>query len=375
MNQQETLYAIALSRVNYFGLSGMAELYRRLGSATAVMEHRRDIRAVMPDATDRLVNVLAQLDEPLRRAEEEMAFNDRQGIAALTLNDARYPRRLAECPDAPIVLFFKGNADLNAQRIISIVGTRHCTVYGQDLIRRLVAGLAASCPGVLIVSGLAYGVDICAHNEALANTLPTVGVLAHGLDYLYPPRHKPTADRMLTQGGLITEFLTHTNADKMNFVRRNRIVAGMADATILVESAAHGGGLITAGLARDYNRDVFAFPGNVGQTYSEGCNNLIRDNGAQLITSADEVVKALGWQTDSMLNDARKKGIERQLFPDLTPDERRIVDILSRQGDLQINILTVQSGLPIATLSATLFSLEMKGIVKMYVGGCYHLLT
>jgi DNA processing protein len=291
------------------------------------------------------------------------------------MNDDRYPQRLRECADAPLMLFYRGSADLNQQRVINIVGTRHCTTYGQDIIRRFVSDLRQVCPRVLVVSGLAYGVDINAHRQALDNGYETVGVLAHGLDDLYPSAHRDTARRMLTQGGLLTEFFTCTNADKMNFVRRNRIVAGICDATVLIESAAHGGGLITTRLARDYDRDVFAFPGPVMAPYSEGCNHLIRDNGAGLITCAADFVKAMGWEDDALLQQAQQQGIERQIFPDLNADEQQIVNTLQHVNDLQINMLSVQSGLPIARLTALLFGLEMKGVVKTLAGGIYHLLA
>ena len=225
----------------------------------------------------------------------------------------------------------------SARRVVSVVGTRRCTRYGQDLIHSFVHRLKELCPEMLVVSGLAYGVDIWAHRECLANEMPTVGVLAHGLDDLYPRAHRETANRMVAEGGaLLTEFMTHTTADKINFVRRNRIVAGMSDAVVLVESADKGGGLITCGIARDYARDVFAFPGAVGAPYSEGCNHLIRDNGAGLITCADELVEAMGWQTDQKLTEAKRKGIERQLFPNLSPEEQRVVDELRKCNDLQI---------------------------------------
>lgn len=374
MDAQEIINTIALTRINYFNLAGMLELYRRLGSATAVVEHRGDIIDVVPDASPRLVSAFRDISEPLRRAEEEYIYDTRNGIEPLCMADPCYPRRMKECDDAPLVLFYKGTADLNQAKIINIVGTRHCTVYGQDLIRRFVSELRQRCPRVLIISGLAYGVDICAHRNALQNGYETVGVLAHGLDYLYPTHHKQTADEMVLHGGLITEFLTNTNADKVNFVRRNRIVAGMSDACVLVESAAHGGGLITAGISRGYNRDVYAFPGAVGAQYSEGCNNLIRDNVAGLISSADDFVKAIGWNDDAILSDARQNGIERTLFPNLTTEEQRIVDTLFANNDLQINMLTVQANMPIAHLTALLFSLEMKGVVKTLPGGVYHLL-
>lgn len=373
MNNNETRNTIALTRVNYFNLAGLAQLYRQLGSATAVIEHRNDLREVLPDASPRLQEAMRNIETHLKVADAEMEYNLRNGIRALSLADDDYPQRLKNCDDAPLVLFYKGTANLNRARVINIVGTRHCTAYGQDLIRRFVSELKSLCPEVLIVSGLAYGVDINAHRQALENRLDTVGVLAHGLDYLYPTRHKQTADEMLAQGGLLTEFLTNTNADKLNFVRRNRIVAGISDACVLVESAAHGGGLITTSIARDYNRDVFAFPGPVGAPYSEGCNNLIRDHKAQLVSSAADFVHALGWETDLKRMQVTRQGIERQLFPQLSNEEQAVVQALEKQNDQAINQLSLTANIPISRLTVLLFQLEMKGILKLLAGGCYHL--
>ncbi|MCH3992867.1 MAG: DNA-processing protein DprA [Prevotella sp.] len=373
-NDQEKLNAIALTQLNYFSLAGLLELYRKLGSATAVVTHRDAIQEVIPDASRHLIRALQNLDEPLKRAEAELEYDKKHGIQVLTLNDPQYPQRLKDVDDAPLVLFYKGTADFNQARVIAIVGTRHCTSYGQDLIHKLITGLKTMCPRLLVISGLAYGVDITAHRQSLSCGYETIGVLAHGLDELYPSSHRDTANRMVTQGGLITEFLTQTRAEKINFVRRNRIIAGMSDATILIESAAKGGGLITTGIAQSYGRDVFAFPGPVGATYSAGCNYLIRDNGAGLITCADDLVKAMGWEMDARLVKARHEGIERQIFPHLSPEEQTIVKVLRGTNDLQINLLTVRTGLSISQLTALLFELEMKGIVKEFAGGIYHLL-
>ena len=375
MDQQEILYSIALTRINYFKLTGLLQLYRKLGSATSVIEHRNDISDIIPDASPRLINALKNIDEPLKRAEVELKYDSEHNIQALALNDDRYPQRLKNVDDAPIVLFYKGNANLNAQRVINIVGTRQCTVYGQDLIRKFVAELKDLCPNTLIVSGLAYGVDINAHRFALQNGFETIGVLAHGLDTLYPSAHRQTANEMIHQGGLLTEFLTMTNADKINFVRRNRIVAGMSDACILVESAAKGGGLITTEISQSYGRDVFAFPGRVDAEYSQGCNNLIRDNGAGLISNAADFVRAMNWQDDMHRQQALSDGIERNLFPDLSPEEQTVVCLLQQTNDLQLNILSVRTGFPIGKLTSLLFQLEMKGVVKPLAGGMYHLLS
>ncbi len=371
---QETLYAVALTRINHFNLTTSLELYRKLGSATAVMEHRHDIKAVLPDATPRLEEALKDVSEAMRRAEQEMKFDEDHNIQPLVIGDDNYPERLRRCDDAPLVLYYRGTANLNHRHIISIVGTRHCTIYGQDIIRRFTADMKSLCPDTIIISGLAYGVDINAHRQALTNGMETVGVLAHGLDYLYPTAHRETATEMLRQGGLATEFMTGTNADKMNFVRRNRIVAGLADATIVVESASKGGSLITANLASDYNRDVFAFPGNVGASYSMGTNNLIRDNKATLITSAEDFVNLMGWANDNQLLKAKKNGIERQLFPELNDNEKKIASLLANNNNMQISVISMRSGLTIPTISAALLNMEMQGIVRQMAGGIYHLI-
>ena len=365
---------MTLARLSFYNLASIMLLYRQAGSATAVIENSNNIRDIIPDASQRLVELLKDCQKMRERAEEELEFDLAHGIKALDMSNPEYPRRLTECDDAPLVLYYKGNADLNATRVVNIVGTRKCTPYGMDLIRKFVDSLAASCPGVLVVSGLAYGVDICAHRQALERGLDTVGVLAHGLDDLYPHAHRATAVKMLGQGGLLTEFMTRTNADKINFVRRNRIVAGMSDACILVESAAHGGGLITADISRGYDREVFAFPGRVGDPYSEGCNNLIRDNGAILLTDASSFLKAMGWEGDASLFKARNEGIERTFFPQLSSEEMKVVNVLADKGDMQLNMLAVNSGLQVNQLTALLFELEMKGVVRSLAGGMYHLM-
>ena len=371
---QEIFYAMALTRLTNFNYQQALELYKAVGSAQMLYEHRNEIGDIIKDASPRLMEALKDWDEAMRRAEAELRFMEEHRIRALTLNDDDYPQRLTECPDAPIIIYYTGNADLNQEKIVSIVGTRHATPYGQDLIHRFVSELRGLCPQVLIVSGLAYGVDICAHREALANGYPTVGVLAHGLDQIYPYRHRDTAAQMLNHGGLLTEFMSQTNADKPNFVRRNRIVAGMSDACLVVESATKGGGLITAEIAQSYDRAVFAFPGAVGMAYSEGCNNLIRDNVAGLISSAKDFVQAMGWQDEEIRKQVLSDGIERNLFPDLSSEEQAIVSLLQQTNDLQLNILSVRSGIPISQLTVMLFQLEMKGVIKPLAGGMYHLL-
>lgn len=374
MNEQEIFYTMALTRISNFNFQQALELYRTVGSAQLIYEHRNDIGDIIKDGSPRLKEALKVWDEPMKRAEFELKFMQEHQIRAITLNDDDYPQRLRECADAPIILYYKGNADLNQSKIISIVGTRQCTQYGIDLIRRFVSDLRRHCPEMLIVSGLAYGVDINAHRQALAQGYPTVAVLAHGLDHIYPYHHRDTAAQMLNHGGLLTEFMTQTNADKPNFVRRNRIVAGLSDAVIVIESKSKGGGLITADIAQSYDRAVFAYPGAVGMPCSEGCNNLIRDNVAALISNADDFVRAMGWQDETKRREALSDGIERNLFPDLSPEESSIVKQLQQTNDLQLNILSVKTGIPIGHLTALLFQLEMKGVIKPLAGGMYHLL-
>lgn len=368
------LYTLALTRMAGFNFQTALQLYRELGSGKAVYDNRQTIRDVLPDCTPRLAESLQDWSVALAQADAELSFIEKHKIRALCLGEPGYPQRLSETPDAPIVLFYLGTADLNQRRVINMIGTRHATTYGKDLIRRFMEQLHRLCPDMLIVSGLAYGVDICAHRNALQQGYDTVGVLAHGLDDLYPSAHRDTAREMVRQGGLLTEYMSQTRVDKLNFVRRNRIVAGMSDATVLVESAAKGGGLITCRIAQDYNRAVFAFPGAVGAPYSEGCNALIRDNGASLLTSADDLVAAMGWQTDAQLRQAEQSGIERTLFPDLSEDEQRVVTTLERMGDAQLNALSVGTNFSIGQLTALLFQLEMKGVIRPLAGGVYHLL-
>ena len=371
---QEVFYAMALTRLTNFNFQQALELYKAAGSAQNLYEHRNEVGDIVEGCTPRLIDALKDWGDAMKRAEAELKYMEQHRIRAFSLLDDDYPQRLLECADAPLVLYSIGNADLNQSKIISIVGTRQITSYGKDLCRKFIRELHEMCPQVLIVSGLAYGVDICAHREALANGFDTMAVLAHGLDQIYPYHHRDTAAKMVEHGGLLTEFMTQTNADKANFVRRNRIVAGCSDATIVVESAAKGGSLITAEIAQSYDRAVFAFPGNVNQPFSEGCNNLIRDNGAGLISNAEDFVKAMGWQNDVVRRQALAEGIERQLFPDLSPEEQKIVSLLQQTNDLQLNILSVKTGTPINQITALMFQLEMKGVVKALAGGMYHLL-
>lgn len=370
-DDEEQLYSIALTIVPGIGHIGAKRLVSETGSARCVFQNRKELPKLFSGINQRVVDAL-DCPQAIARARQELDFIKKKNIRCLTFADEDYPSRLRECDDAPVVLFFKGNADLNSLHVINMVGTRHATDYGTQICASFLRDLKALCPDVLVVSGLAYGIDIHAHREALANELPTVGVLAHGLDRIYPHVHRKTAIDMLENGGLLTEFLTETNPDRHNFVSRNRIVAGMCDATIVVESAEKGGSLITAELAEGYHRDCFAFPGRINDEYSKGCNQLIRDNKASLLLSAEDFVSIMGWNTSKKLSE--KVNVQRSLFLDLSDDEQKIIAILEKQGSQQINSLVVETNIPVNKMNAILFELEMKGVVRVLAGGMYQLL-
>ncbi len=371
-SEEEQIYSIALTMVPGIGHIGAKHLISGMGNAVDVFRLRKDLPERIPEVSRRVVEAL-DCPEAIARARQEYEFIRKNRISCLTFHDEAYPSRLRECEDAPVVLFFKGNTDLNSLHVINMVGTRNATDYGTQICASFLRDLKTLCPDVLVVSGLAYGIDIHAHREALANELPTVGVLAHGLDRIYPYVHRKTAVDMLESGGLLTEFMSGTNPDRHNFVSRNRIVAGMCDATIVIESAEKGGSLITAELAESYHRDCFAFPGRVNDEYSKGCNLLIRENRASLLLSAEDFVKAMGWDMSVIFSE--KVNIQRSLFLELSDEEQKIVTILEKRGNLQINSLVVEADIPVHKINAILFELEMKGVVRVLAGGMYQLLA
>ncbi len=364
---------MALTRLPRLSLINARLLVEQVGSAAAVVEHRRELRDLLPEATDRLTEAMGGLDDALEQAKREYDFATAGHIRCLSLGDADYPQQLLQCEDAPLVLYYLGNSDLNQLHVVSIVGTRRCTSYGKDVCESFVADLQRYYPDTLIVSGLAYGVDITAHRAALSHGMATVGVLAHGLDTIYPSLHRPTAAMMVKQGGLLTEYMSKTTPEKGNFVRRNRIVAGLACATVVVESGARGGSLITADLAATYNREVCTFPGRVTDQYSEGCNQLIAQQKAHLITSAEDFLHAVGWPDPLK---GKKRSRQQELFPGeipLTPDEQAIVTTLVNVDDKAINQIVVESNLPYSRVSALLFEMEMKNLVQALGGARYRL--
>lgn len=305
------------------------------------------------------------------RAQSELDFCERNGIRVIPYSSSEYPVLLQadEIRDAPVSLFYKGTGSLNRRHVISVVGTRHITEYGKQFCEGFFAEMATLLPDALIVSGLAYGVDIHAHRAALASNLDTIAVLAHGHDRIYPQIHKSTAAEMTRHGGLLSEYFTGTVPEKGNFVRRNRIVAGLSHATLVVESASHGGALITATLAQGYSREVMAVPGRVTDPYSAGCNLFIRENRAALVTSATDVVRMMGWESEP-----EKKGKQPQLFPDLSPGQERVLEALRKADDLSADRLSVLTGLPVAKLSDILFDLEDLQAVKRMAGNRFRIM-
>jgi DNA processing protein len=299
-------------------------------------------------------------------AEEEIEFIEKYKIQPLFITDKNYPQRLLNCYDPPTLLYYRGNADLNASKIISIIGTRNNTDYGKLITEKLVEELAEQ--NVLIVSGLAFGIDAIAHKAALQNNLLTVGVLAHGLDTIYPQQHKSIAKEMLQNGGLLTEMRKKTKPDKHNFPKRNRIVAGIADATIVVETALKGGSMITAHLANNYNRDVFAFPGKTTDNKSAGCNFLIKQNYAALLTDAQQLMEALGWQQKKI-----KRTLQKELFIELSEDEKIIVELLKEKDSIHVDELFLKSGLSTSAIAASMLSLELQNVIVSLPGKMYRL--
>ncbi|MBK9192424.1 MAG: DNA-protecting protein DprA [Crocinitomicaceae bacterium] len=362
---EKRIYEIALSLLNNVGPVKAKALVAHAGNAEEVFKEKDRLLGLIPGIGSATIKSLNK-KECLLRAEQELIFLEKFKIGYYYYQDENYPHKLKFCEDGPLVLFTKGNVNFN-QRNIAIVGTRKATPYGKNLTRDLIAQLAEY--EIQVVSGLAYGIDIEAHKAALNNNLSTLAVLGHGLDLIYPAAHKSTAKLMLENGGLVTEFISKSPGDTSNFPKRNRVVARLCDATIVMESALSGGSLITANLANDYNRDVFAFPGNIDQEYSKGCNQLIQQDKAHLITCAADLVKIMGWEEKE-----KNPVIQPQLFPELNDEEDKIVGILREKGETEIDTISFLSEMSAGMLSMHLFNLELKGLVRVAPGKKYSLL-
>ena len=359
-------YKIALTLIPDIGDILAKRLVAYCGGVQAVFEEKKSSLEKIPGIGSVYANTIIN-HSIFERAEEEMRFIEKNNITPLFYLDNDYPKRLTHCEDNPVMLYYKGKANLNSEKIISIVGTREATEYGKKICEKLITDLAVH--NVIIVSGLAYGIDICAHKAALDNNLPTVCTLAHGLDRIYPALHKSIAEKMLENGAWLSDFTSKTVPDRENFPRRNRIVAGVSDATIVIESKKSGGSLITADIANSYNRDVFAFPGRIDDVCSEGCNNLIKQNKAALIQSAADLVYILGWEQTKK----SKAPQQKKLFLELSSDEELVVNVLKEKESVTIDDLCFACKLPMSKVSALLLTLEFSGIVKSFPGKAYRL--
>ncbi|NOR73912.1 MAG: DNA-protecting protein DprA [Draconibacterium sp.] len=360
-------YKIAISLIPGIGGILARNLVAYIGSVEGVFSESLKALLKIPGIGEVNARRIKNSDV-LAKSDNEIEFIEKHKIATYFYTDKNFPRRLKNCIDAPIMIYSKGKMNLDEQRIISIVGTRNATDYGKQVCDELIQQFAQRNYNIIVVSGLAYGIDIQAHKSALKYNIPTVGVVGHGLDKLYPSLHKDTAKKMIANGGLVTDFASGSKIDPANFIRRNRIIAGLADATIVVESAAKGGSLITADIASSYNRDVFAFPGRAGDNYSKGCNQLIRNSGATLIEGIDDLEYFMGWE-----NDSKDKNIQSTLFVELNEKEQQIVDLLRKEGQLFIDQISAEMKLPTSRVSTTLLNLEFKNVLAVMPGQVYKL--
>ncbi|ANH84026.1 DNA protecting protein DprA [Niabella ginsenosidivorans] len=361
------MYRIALTLIPNIGPVIARVLLQHLSPEEIFTEKRHLLERIEGLGKFR-IDCIKQFND-FERVEKEIAFIEKYGIRPLFITDAAYPQRLLNCYDAPVMLYYKGAADLNTSKVVAVVGSRSHTDYGKQICEQLVEGLRGS--EVLVISGLAYGIDLLAHKFALKARLDTVGVLAHGLDKIYPSDHVSIAKEMIQQGGLLTEFLTKTKPDRHHFPSRNRIVAGMSDAVIVVETDVKGGSMITAELADSYNKDVFAFPGRVGDKKSNGCNHLIKTNRAGLLTDAQQLLEAMNW---APLKKKPTKQPARTLFMDLSPEEQVIVDLLKKKEQAAIDEIHLRSGLSSSTVAIAILNLEMQNIIQALPGKLYQLL-
>jgi len=366
VDQTNLKYKIALSLVKGLGPVLIRNIVAYLGDEEAVFKEKEAVLAKIPGVGTRQAAIIVSSDV-IQRAEQEIEFIEKNELRVSYFLDHSYPARLNQCEDAPALIYYKGNHSLDTNKMLAVVGTRNVTENGKDNCRNLIKEIATYYPYTTIVSGLAYGVDICAHKAALEFGLPTIAVLAHGLDRIYPSMHKDVANRLQINGALVTEFMSGTNPDRQNFVKRNRIIAGLSDATLVVESAEKGGSLITAHIAQSYNRDVLAFPGRVDDEYSKGCNKLIKTNVAAMIESVDDMDYALGWERRNHKSDAK----QLSMFVQPEGDSGIVYSMLRQEKQATLNLLSLKTGKPVNLISSLLLQLEFEGLVKSLPGNVY----
>lgn len=368
MNLGELQYRIGLTRVDGVGDVLAKNLIAYCGSAELVFKTKRDQLEKIPGIGIVTADAIVNGKKALLRAEQEIEFIIANNVKAISYTDPDYPWRLKNCNDSPVILYYKGNADLNPDRVVAVVGTRTPSQYGRYVTEKFIKELSLS--GCLVVSGLAYGIDVAAHKSCLDNNVPTIGVLAHGLDRIYPAVHTEYAMQMIEQGGLLTEYMSETNPDKENFPKRNRIVAGMCDAVVVIESKKEGGSLITTTIANSYNRDVFAFPGRAGDQLSEGCNALIKTNRAALIESSADLLYAMNWMDKTI---SKPKLQQLPLMLNLSDEEQSIVNCFKASNQMHIDEICYSTGYSVSKTSACLLQLEFSNLIKSLPGKIYQI--
>jgi len=365
MSEVSLKHKIALGLIPRIGDINARRLVSHFGSVEAIFHEPYRTLIKIPGIGSGIAKYISDRSY-LTTAEKEVEYITNNNIRTYFYLDNDYPYRLRQCDDSPVVFFFKGNCDLNAKKILSVVGTRNATSRGKDLCEKIIGGLANGHPDLIIVSGLAYGIDIASHKAALSNNLQTIGVLGHGFKTTYPSMHTSIARVMADQGGLLSDFVSDALPERNNFLKRNRIIAGLSDATLVVESGIKGGALITADIASSYNRDVFAVPGRPDDQWSAGCNNLIRSNKAALTECSDDIEYFLNWKREKS-----KPPVQTTLFSDLNDNEKLIYELIMKEGELTIDTICRTLEIPVYKLSSLLLQMEFKGLVKCLPGNVY----
>lgn len=371
MAESELLYRVGLTLLEGVGDVNAKNLLAYCGSATEIFKAKKNQLLKIPGIGEVLAHSIYSQKDVLKIAEKELLFIEENKIEPLFFTDDNYPRRLKFCSDSPVLLYYRGSADLNAEKIVAIVGTRQPSEYGKHQTEKLIDDLKGS--GVLIVSGLAYGIDVLAHKKALENKLDTVGVVAHGLDRIYPQLHENIALKMEKQGGVLSDFRSGTNPDAVNFPKRNRIVAGMCDALIVMESKRDGGSLITATIANSYNKDVFAYPGRTSDPMSEGCNGFIKSHKAALMESAADLFYIMGWENDKKIK--KKNTPQIPLLINLSEEEQKITDAFKDKKQMHSDEICYATGFPVSKVAALLLQMEFANIIRSLPGKMYSLIN
>ncbi len=368
-NSQDKLYQIALTLLPNVGSVLAKNIIAYCGSAEAVFKTSKSKLEKIPGIGSDRAEGIASADV-LKEAEKELKFVQDYRITILFFTDKDYPHRLKNCNDSPVILYYKGNADLNAKKVLGIVGTRRATNYGKEVTKKLVAELSSH--DILIVSGLAYGIDVASHQAAIDSNLKTLGVLGHGLNTIYPQQHKSIAKKMMESGGLLTEYKSCDDMHPSNFPNRNRIVAGVSDAVVVVESGIKGGAVITANIANSYNREVFTYPGRTTDKMSAGCNFLIKTFKAKLIESGEDLLAEMNWITQ--VSEKKSKKPQRQLALNLSENEQIIYNLLNEREEAAVDFLVDCTGLNSSVLAATLLEMEMNNVIVSLPGKRYKLI-